>query len=217
MLALGTPVLRAEAHWPARGGGAAQARPRLSVLLLGPAGRVRGPEDFVAGPRTQHPSGQVRRLPPPAGGPPLDAVQLALAGLAPDVQRLVLAVDAGGALLASAGPLRLLLRDAAGGEVGELPLAVVSPRDTALVCGEVSRGGAGWMFRATRRGFPGGAAELAAAFGAVPGGGTPPGGAPARGGHPPPAPRDTTPVPQPDPAFTLPPQGPQFRPGHAGP
>uniref|UniRef100_UPI0014084BAE TerD family protein n=1 Tax=Streptomyces sp. YIM 98790 TaxID=2689077 RepID=UPI0014084BAE len=173
VLALGTPVLRAEVHWSPRGGGAgAGARPRLSVLLLGPAGRVRGPEDFVGGPRTEHPGGQVRRLPPPDGGPPFDAAQLALAGLAPDVHRLVLAVDAESGLLASAGPLRLLLRDAAGTEVGELPLAVVSPRDTALVCGEVSRGGGGWKFRATRRGFPGGAAELAAAFGAVPGGGT---------------------------------------------
>ena len=114
--------------------------------------------------------------------------------------------------------------------------------ETALVCGECVRGEAGWEFRAVGQGYPGGLVALAADFGiraapspagppeaagppaapapATPPPATPPSAVPVPAAPPaPPAAAGPLPaagerVPDPDPDFTLPPQGPQFLPSH---
>ncbi|UCM87659.1 TerD family protein [Streptomyces marincola] len=175
----------------------------LSVLLLGSGGLVRSEGDLVFYNQPRHPSGRVRRLPKRQDGEGLrDAVEAELARLEPGVARLVLAASADGGFGALASPPRLLLHDAAGGApLVALPLA---PRagDRALVCGEVLRTAGGWAFRALGDGYAGGLVALAAAFGVR--------AAPAP--RPDPRAPHAYGYPQPDPAFTLPPQGPQFLP-----
>jgi stress response protein SCP2 len=234
-LPLPVPVVRAAVHWApdASGAGGAFDVPDVdaSALLLGAAGRVRSEEDFVFYNQPHHPSGLVRRLPKQRKQTGfMDAVEVRLARLDPTVLRLVLAVSTDGAPLSAAGVLQLTLWDTtAGTALAVLPLTVESPTDNALVCGELARAAAGWEFRATRRGFPHGLPELAAAYGIT---ASTPSAPPAAGGRPGagPAQRATPPrggaadasgtrpagypyaYPQPDPAFTLPPQGPQFLP-----
>jgi stress response protein SCP2 len=229
------PVVRAAVHWTPDGGGRAGAPDvDASVLLLGAAGRVRSEDDFVFYNHPHHPSGLVRRLPKQREQSGfMDAVEVRLTRLDRSVLRLVVAISTDGPPLRAAGMLQLTLWDTTGGAaLAVLPLTVESPTDNALVCGELARGAAGWDFRATRRGFPRGLPELAAAYGvtATPPAGTAPAPASPPAGTAPPAPASppvgTAPpagtppqtrpsgyaYPQPDPGFTLPPQGPQFLP-----
>ncbi|MEO3751038.1 TerD family protein [Streptomyces sp. B6B3] len=148
----------------------------------------------------------------------------------------------GGFRTETSRPRLVLLDGTTGGPEGdrgtELALVTLAPGpgDTGLVCGELVRVPGGWEFRAVSGGFAGGLAELAAGFGvtasappAGPHGPQGPGGAsgapvPAAPAASPsrsrlPAPSGPDPrrhgaygYPQPDPAFTLPPQGPQFLP-----
>lgn len=216
---LPVPVVRAAVHWtPEAGARAGTPDVDASVLLLGAAGRVRSEEDFVFYNQPHHPSGLVRRLPKQREQTGfMDAVKVRLARLDPTVLRLVVAVSTDGAPLASAGVLQLTLWDTTGGgALAVLPLRAQAPTDSALVCGELARSTAGWSFHATRRGFPHGLPQLAAAYGvtATPPSGTAPGPArPAATSGPVPVSGATPayPYPQPDPGFVLPPQGPQFR------
>jgi hypothetical protein len=149
----------------------------------------------------------------------------------------VLAASAEGGFRAEASRPRLALYDAGAGDGPELAVVELAPEPgvTALVCGELSRtGGGGWEFLASGRGFTGGLSELAAAYG-VSASSTPPQGPqgphgpqPGQPAQPTQATRASAPAsapsgpdprrhgaygyPQPDPAFTLPPQGPQFLP-----
>ncbi|TDC18718.1 TerD family protein, partial [Streptomyces sp. 8K308] len=165
----------------------------LSVLLLGPGGRVRTEGDFVFYNQPRHPTGLVRRLPKRRDSAGLrDSVEADLGRLDAGVARVVLAAssDAGGFRAAESGP-RLLLQDAAAAPGSTAALALLPlappPGETALVCGFFGRTASGWEFHAVGRGYAGGLVELAADFGV----------AAARRPAPP----------QPDPAFTLPPQG----------
>lgn len=210
------PVVRAAVHWTPEGGGRSGVPDvDASMLLLGAGGRVRTEDDFVFYNQPHHPSGLVRRLPKQreqAGF--MDAVEARLDRLEHGVHRLVVAVSTDGPPLTAAGVLQLTLWDTTGGTaLAVLPLTVESPTDNALVCGELVRGTTGWAFHAVRRGFPGGLPQLAAAYGvtATPPTGTTPVGTPPAGTAPQPS---AYPYPQPDPDFALPPQGPQFQPGH---
>ncbi|MGP3971187.1 TerD family protein [Streptomyces sp. 6N223] len=232
-------VVRAVLRWMPGGGGAGEPDIDLSALLLGVTGRVRAESDLVFYNQPRHPSGLVRRLPKRRDAAGLmDTVEAELALLEPGVERVVLAASAEGGFRAESSRPRLVLHGAAGAGAATGPeLAVVElapePGATALACGELSRtaggvSGGGWEFRASGQGFGGGLSELAAAYGVSASSApqqAPPPAQPARPAPAvparPPAPAPSRPdprrhgaygYPQPDPAFTLPPQGPQFLP-----
>jgi hypothetical protein len=162
----------------------------------------------------------------------MDTVEAELALLEPGVERVVLAASAEGGFRAETSRPRLALHGATRAAAGpELAVVELAPEAgvTALVCGELSRaaGGDGWEFLASGRGFGGGLSELAAAYGVSASSAPPqaqastqPPSRPSRPARPPAsAPSRPDPrrhgaygYPQPDPAFTLPPQGPQFLP-----
>lgn len=225
-------AVRAVLRWTPVAAGPGATRTRvdadLSALLLAPTGRVRGEADLVFYNQPRHPSGLVRRLPKlrDAGGL-LDAVEAELALLEPGVTRLLFAASAAHGFHAAASRPRLELHEAprggtAGGVLAVFPLAP-APGETAVVCGELARtADGGWEFRASQRGFAAGLAALAAEFGVPASPDPPPRPVPPGAYVPPrrPAPSRPDPrrhpaygYPQPDPAFTLPPQGPQFLPG----
>ncbi|WP_103501167.1 TerD family protein [Streptomyces sp. SM14] len=236
------PVVRAAIHWtpgsaaaPAgrRGGRAEPAGPAdvdTSALLLDPAGRLRSERDVVGPTLPAHPSGQVRRLPKRHHREGvMDAVEVRLDGLEPEVAAVVLAVSSDGAPFGGSGSLQLTLWDVEGdAPVAVLPLAPTSAADTALVCGELHRTPGGWEFRGARRGYQGGLAELTSAHSAPAGrpaapprpahppappaaGHAPPAAVPAPAGHGDPRPVAEYTATRADADFRLPPQGPQFR------
>jgi stress response protein SCP2 len=228
-------VVRAVLRWAPGGGGGGEPDIDLSALLLGAAGRVRAESDLVFYNQPRHPSGLVRRLPKRRDTAGLmDTVEAELALLEPGVERVVLAASAEGGFRAETSRPRLALHGSAGAAAGpELAVVELAPEAgvTAVVCGELSRaaGGGGWGFLASGQGFAGGLSELAAAYGVSASSAPPqpqaqpPAQLPSRPSRParPPAPGPSRPdprrhgaygYPQPDPAFTLPPQGPQFLP-----
>ncbi|MEU6004719.1 TerD family protein [Streptomyces sp. NPDC047453] len=140
-----------------------------SALVLGPGGRVRSDEDFVFYNQPRHPSGKVWRLGKKRVADGLtDTVQTDLAGLDPDVVRILLVASADGVTFDVVQGLRILLYDAAA--AGEEPLAYfdIKPetgQETALICGELYRRGDGWKFRALGEGYSNGLKGLATDFG----------------------------------------------------
>lgn len=197
----------------------------VSALLLGPEGRVRSEADFVFYNQPRHPTGLVRHLPKQRDASGLtDGIEADLARLDPGVTRLVLAASAERGFRAGDSRPRLLLHEVTGGRadgpaVAELPLTP-EPEETAVLCGEMVRTASAWEFRALTHGCAGGLVALAAGFGITADGSAPrPPSSPPPGPQPgpqqlPPDPRrrPSYGYPQPDPAFTLPPQGPQFLP-----
>ncbi|MFI6872546.1 TerD family protein [Streptomyces sp. NPDC050400] len=228
-----------------------------SALLLGPDGRVRDDEDFVFYNQPRHPSGKVWRLGKKRVAEGLtDTVQADLAGIPPEISRILLVASAEDIEFKYVSSLRMLVYDA--GSDGSEPLAHfdIKPEtgaETALICGELYRRGDGWRLRAVGEGYSNGLEGLASDFGisvdesTEPDAAHPPAPAPASPtpatapaaprsafplppqqppsyGYPPqpvtqPAPQQQPaygypqPVaagPVPDPAFRLPPQGPQF-------
>jgi stress response protein SCP2 len=223
--------VRAVLRWAPMGSTDGRPRPEadldVSVLLLGPGGRVRSDDDFVFYNQPRHPSGVVRRLPKQRDTHGLmETVEAELTRLDPAVERLVLAASADGGSFADVRQPRVLLHDTAGGEaLAVFPLTPESVDHTALICGELFRAGPEWEFRASGRGFAGGLIALAREFGITPGGGAPsvpaqrpprvprsPHAARPRPAGPDPRRQPSYGYPQPDPAFPLPPQGPQFLP-----
>ncbi|WP_371496879.1 TerD family protein [Kitasatospora sp. NBC_00374] len=142
-----------------------------SALLVGAGGKVRSDADFVFYNQPRHPSGLVRHLPKQgsdSGSEVWDAVEVDLAKLPPEVDRVVLAGSAeGGAFPAVAG-LRVLLYDAGAGEPSD-PLAEFTVADTgevtALVAAELYRRDGGWKFRAVGQGYASGLSGLATDYG----------------------------------------------------
>ncbi|MDT0266775.1 TerD family protein [Streptomyces sp. DSM 44915] len=201
----GTPLrlaaarVRVELCWSWPDGQAGAPDLDLSALLLGPDGRVAREGDFVFYNQPSHPSGLVRRLPRARAGDGFaDVLTAELAGLPAGIVRLVLAASADGGFHAEASGPTLVVRDAEDGSaLAELPLRP-APAETALLCGELRRAeDGGWELAVGGRGFAGGLVALAAEFGI---------GAARR-------PRSASwGYPQADPAFALPPQGPQFLP-----
>ncbi|MEV6959502.1 TerD family protein [Streptomyces sp. NPDC051207] len=140
-----------------------------SALLLGPGGRVRSDEDFVFYNQPRHPSGQVWRLGKERVAEALtDTIQTDLAGVEPEVDRIVLVASADGVTFDRVRALRILLYDATAADAEPLAYFDVKPEtgeETALICGELYRRGEGWKFRALGEGYSNGLKGLATDFG----------------------------------------------------
>jgi stress response protein SCP2 len=141
----------------------------VSALLLGPAGRVRSDEDFVFYNQPRHPSGKVWRLGKKrvAEGP-TDTIQTDLAGVEPEVSRILVVASAEDKTFDRVRGLRIMLYDAAVAEGEPLLYFDIKPEtgeETALICGELYRRGEGWKFRALGEGYSNGLRGLATDFG----------------------------------------------------
>ncbi|MEU8482818.1 TerD family protein [Streptomyces sp. NPDC048641] len=140
-----------------------------SALLLGPDGRVRSDEDFVFYNQPRHPSGKVWRLGKKRVADGLtDTIQSDLAGLGPEVGRILLVASADDVPFDRVPALRILIYDAAVAEGEPLAHFDVKPEtgaETALICGELYRRGEGWKFRALGEGYSNGLVGLATDFG----------------------------------------------------
>ncbi|WP_033239716.1 TerD family protein [Streptomyces albidoflavus] len=146
-----------------------------SALLLADDGRVRSDEDFVFYNQPRHPSGAVwrlgkRRLPEGL----TDTLQADLAGLEPQVRRILLVASTDELPFERVPSLRIDLYDTSGadatGATEGAPVATfeVQPEtgaETALICGELYRRGEGWKFRALGEGYSNGLVGLATDFG----------------------------------------------------
>ncbi|MGX4692442.1 TerD family protein [Streptomyces sp. JNUCC 63] len=140
-----------------------------SALLLGPDGRVRSDEDFVFYNQPRHPSGTVWRLGKKRVVDGLtDSVQTDLAGVDPEVTRILLVASADGVTFDRVRALRILLYDAAVADGEPLAYFDIKPetgQETALICGELYRRGEGWKFRALGEGYSNGLKGLATDYG----------------------------------------------------
>jgi len=182
-----------------------------SALLLRDTGKVASDADFVFYNQPQHPGGAVRHTGKNGGA---DAVEVDLATLGADIDRVVLAASADGGVFGQVPGLQLVLTDAgSGAALAQFPIEASS--ETAMVSGELYRRNGQWKFRAVGQGYASGLAGLATDFGitvdepapaAVP----PPPAAvpppPPAGSIPPPPPAGT--IPPPPPAGTVPPPPP---------
>ncbi|MQS12064.1 TerD family protein [Streptomyces kaniharaensis] len=167
-IALPAAAVRAVLRWSATPGA---PDVDASALLLGTDGRVRSDADFVFYNQPRHPSGLVRHLPKqqtPDGAEITDTVEVELAKLPADVDRVVLAGSAEGGAFGAVAGLRVLLFDAAAGENGPaIAEFAVTDADavTALVAGELYRRAGAWKFRAVGQGYASGLIGLATDFG----------------------------------------------------
>ncbi|MGW2371982.1 TerD family protein [Kitasatospora sp. NPDC001683] len=167
-IALPAAAVRAVLRWSATPGA---PDVDASALLLGANGKVRSDADFVFYNQPRHPSGLVRHLPKQhtsGGAEIIDTVEVELAKLPVEVDRVVLAGSSEGGPFRAVPGLRLLLFDAATGE-GALPLAEFAIADaenvTALVAAELYRRNGAWKLRAIGQGYTSGLIGLATDFG----------------------------------------------------
>ncbi|MEU8511465.1 TerD family protein [Kitasatospora sp. NPDC048722] len=167
-IALPAAAVRAVLRWSATPGA---PDVDASALLLGTEGKVRSDADFVFYNQPRHPSGLVRHLPKqrtPDGTEITDTIEVELAKLTADVDRVVLAGSSEGGAFGMVTGLRVLLFDASAGESGP-PIAEFAITDadsvTALVVGELYRRSGTWKFRAVGQGYSAGLIGLATDFG----------------------------------------------------
>ncbi|HET6878151.1 MAG TPA: TerD family protein [Jatrophihabitans sp.] len=157
-LAVDARAVRAELSWT---GGPGVPDVDVSALLLQPSGRVTGDHDFVFYNQPRHPSGSVRH----AGKQgTVDAVEVDLAALPADVERVVLAASADGGTFGQVPGLRLLVSELGTGR----PLAqfeMTAGTETAILGGELYRRNGQWKFRAIGQGYASGLAGIATDFG----------------------------------------------------
>ncbi|MFB7663934.1 TerD family protein [Kitasatospora sp. NPDC056138] len=142
-----------------------------SALLLGSDGKVRSDADFVFYNQPGHPTGTVRHRPKqqtPDGGAIRDTVEVDLARLPAEVDRVLLAGSAEGGAFPAVRELRMVLHDAATGDPGT-PIAEFVMTDTgdvtALVAAELYRRNGAWKFRAIGQGYAAGLGALATEYG----------------------------------------------------
>lgn len=190
-----------------------------SVLLLGSHGKVRSDADFVFYNEPRHPSGLARHLPKKrVSGSLTDTVEVDLAALDSDVDRVVIVASCDGGPFRYVQDLCVLLYDTAGSQHTPVITFEVRPDtgyETALNCGEIYRKDTGWKFRALGQGYDTGLIGMATEFGitvddveggdsdrtAVPAATAPPTVSPAAPPTTPPVSRPTAPqVPEPEPA-----------------
>ncbi|WP_330242062.1 VWA domain-containing protein [Streptomyces sp. NBC_00525] len=157
-----------------------------SALVLAADGRVRSDGDFVFYNQPRHASGTVRHLGKQPGS---DTLEIEVAALGPDVERVALCASADGGTFGRVPGLHLRLLDtASGAELARFDMA--AGPETAFVCGELYRRAGGWKFRAVGQGYAAGLAGLATDFGITVDepGTTPTPAAPAHMPPPPPVP-----------------------------
>jgi stress response protein SCP2 len=132
-----------------------------SALLLRADGRVESDDDFVFYNQPRHPSGTVRHA---GKAGTTDTVEVDLAALPGEVERVVLAASADGGPFGRVPQLRLVLSDAATGTL-LADFAIAADTETALLSGEFYRRAGRWKFRAVGQGYASGLAGLATDFG----------------------------------------------------
>ncbi|GAA2311478.1 TerD family protein [Streptomyces kunmingensis] len=202
---LDATAVRAVLRWtPGQGVPAVDA----SALLLGADGKVRSDTDFVFYNQPRHPSGKVWRLGQKRVAEGMtDTLQADLAGLPPEITRIVFTASADEVAFERVQALCMLVYDAAADGAEPLAHFDIKPEtgaETAMICGELYRRGDGWRLRAVGEGYSNGLVGLATDFGisvdesaaAEP---TP---------TPTPSAAVTVPAAAPAPAFPLPPQQP---------
>ncbi len=157
-LPIDAAAVRAQLSW-----GSGQAVPDVdgSALLLRADGRVASDDDFVFFNQTRHPSGTVRH----AGKVgTTDTVEVDLARLPNEVERVVLAASADGGTFGQVPGLRLVISDAGTG-AALVEFVIAAQTETALISGEFYRRDRRWKFRAVGQGYASGLAGLATDFG----------------------------------------------------
>ncbi len=180
-------AVRASLSWS---GGAGVPDIDGSALLLRDTGKVASDDDFVFYNQARHPSGSVRHT---GKSGTVDTVEVDLAALPAEVERVVLAASADGGTFGQAPGLRLVISDvAANAPLAEF--AIDAAEETAMVCGELYRRNGQWKFRAVGQGYASGLAGLATDFGISVGESPAP---PPAGTIPPPPPAGTVPPPFP--------------------
>jgi stress response protein SCP2 len=150
-----TGLLRVQIAW--RPGGPTDVD--ASALLLTAAGRVRSDDDFVFYNQPGHAGSAVRHVGKASG---VDTVEVDLAGIEAEIDRVVLAASADGAF-GSVADLTVTVIAADGN-----PIATFRPEveaETAILAGELYRRADAWKFRAIGQGYAAGLAGLATDFG----------------------------------------------------
>ena len=135
----------------------------VSALLLTAAGRVRSDDDMVfynapSGPGVRHRAG---------GGAAPDRVELTLAEVPPDIDKIVITASLDGSgptTFGAVGSLVARVLDAAGAPQVEFPVQGLGT-ETALICLEVYRRSGAWKVRAVGQGYADGLAGIATDFG----------------------------------------------------
>ncbi|MFD3458332.1 TerD family protein [Nocardia fluminea] len=131
------------------------------ALLLSSAGKVRSDNDFVFYNQPDHPTEPVRHL---GRRGPVDAVEVQLARLGPDIDRAAVCASADGRPFEQIRGLHLRVIDA----TTPTDLArfdIMAGPETALLAGELYRRQGRWKFRAVGQGWASGLAGLATDFG----------------------------------------------------
>ena len=171
--------------------------------MLRESGQVGSDADFVFYNQARHPSGSVRHA---GKSGTVDTVEVDLAAVPGEVERVVLAASADGGTFGQAPGLRLAVTDTASGAV-LAEFAIEATQETAMVCGELYRRNGRWKFRAVGQGYASGLAGLATDYGISvgdePAPAPPATPAPPAAAIPPPPPAGT--IPPPPPAGTVPP------------
>jgi stress response protein SCP2 len=151
-------AVRVELSWT---GGPGVPDVDASALLLREDGKVSGDNDFVFYNQSRHPSGAVRHV---GKSGTTDVIEVDLASIPAQVDRIVLAASADGGTFGKVPSLRLTVADLAGGtQLVEFPMTATD--ETAFVTGELYRRAGQWKFRAVGQGYARGLAGLATDFG----------------------------------------------------
>lgn len=190
-------AIRAQLTWTASSG-----VPDIdgSALLLRADGRVGSDDDFVFYNQPRHPSGTVRHV---GKSGTVDTVEVDLAALPAEVERVVLAASADGGSFGQVPGLRLVVSDlGSGAELAQFDIAASD--ETAMVSGELYRRNGQWKFRAIGQGYASGLAGLATDFG-ISVGEPAPAAPPQVPPPPPPPPAPPQVPPAPGPGFVPPP------------
>jgi stress response protein SCP2 len=187
-----------------------------SALLLEDTGEVGSDADFVFYNQPAHYTGAVRLVGKQDGAQSAEFIDVDLAQVPTEYQRVVLAASADGGTFGQVPSLQMELTDQATGQ----PLAIFSMQastETAFVAAELYRRDGAWKFRAVGQGYSSGLAGLAGDFGidtgesdsdeaAAP---PPQAAAPAPPtAPPPPAPAEPVPPPRAEPVAPPPPPAP---------
>ncbi|MDT4920071.1 MAG: hypothetical protein QOI15_973 [Pseudonocardiales bacterium] len=151
-------AVRVELSWR---GGPGVPDVDASALLLRDDGRVSGDDDFVFYNQPRHPSGAVRHTGKSAT---VDAIEVDLAGLSKQVDKVALAASSDGGTFGKVPDLKLTVFDLASGKpLVEFPMTATD--ETAFVTGELYRRAGEWKFRAVGQGYASGLAGLAGDYG----------------------------------------------------
>ncbi|SOB79405.1 tellurium resistance protein TerD [Streptomyces sp. 1331.2] len=163
----GLRVVRVGLGWTAGAGYDLDA----SALLCGADGKVGSDQNFVFFNNLRSPDGSVRHQGGSGGGADREQIEVRLAEVSADVEKIVFAVAIYDAAQRrqSFGQVRgayvRIIDPDGGAEVARYDVAPEAGSETAMVFGELYRHGADWKFRAVGQGYAAGLAGIAADFG----------------------------------------------------